>query len=179
MPDTQPKHKRVLHDSTPAGLPRWLRAADNAVRKPKSAGAKLYYRRVANAQRIREEFGDGGPVVFFKTEGYRDRGDGSWYARVTETRDAVACGNFCAAMHVQKNYLTEFRTVREGTYRERHWRTGEMREYPRFVRYEVKVTVDEIESFMQNDERTNLLGLTDIKLRRPVRCVICWSPVKN
>lgn len=169
------KHKRVLHDSTPVGLPRWLRAADNAVRNPNSPGAKLYYRRVANAQRIREKYGDGGPVVFFKEHYSYTVVDGRYVSNhsVTDKRDVIACSNFCAAVHTQKRYMTEFRSVQEGTKTERG------REYPNYVRYEVPVTFEELEDFLQTDERNNLLELTDIKLKRPVRCIVCWTPVKN
>ena len=177
MPNTdyRPKHKRVLHDSTPRGLPRWLRAADNAVRNPNSPGAKLYYRRVANAQRLREQYGDGGPVVFY------DYRYSNWETReitVSDKRNAIACSFFCAAMHVQQAYLQEFEHVQEGVIQTLHWMTREPIEYPNYVRYETPVEMQKIVEFLECDPRTNLLSLTDIKLKRSVKCIVCWTPVK-
>lgn len=134
--ETKPKHKRVLHSTTPRGLPRWLRAADNAVRKPNSLGAKLYYRRVANAQRLREQIGDGEPVVFFPYQ---------W----NKSRRELACSFFCAAMHAQLTFLSEFNTV------------------------------DRLIEFLETDERCDLLSNAGIRLKRSVKCVVCGTPVKN
>lgn len=163
---TKPKHKRVLHDSTPQGLPRWLRAADNAVRNPNSPGAKLYYRRVANAQRVRERYGSGEPVVFFRS-----------IPRASTRREAIACSTFCAALHVQKAYLEEFRNVQEGTKPWTNWQ-GEVVQLPNYVRYERPVPMDEIVNFLEQDPRNALLAHSGITLKRPVRCVVCWTPVK-
>lgn len=160
--DTKPRHKRVLHDSTPRGLPRWLRAADNAVRNPNSPGARLYYRRVANAQRLRERLGDSGPSVFY-----------NW----RNERDAITCGLFCTGMHAQQAHLSEFKIEQWGTKTYTAY-DGERHESPNYLRVETPVTEDRLLDFLMQSEKVNLLAVSGVVLKRPVKCAVCGTPVK-
>lgn len=153
------KHARVLHDATPKGLPRWLRAADNAVRNPNSPGARLYHRRVSNAHLLRERITDHtGPVTFTKWNGSKE----------------YTCSLFCAAMHAQLTSLQEFEYERHGYTGYRNWR-GEWVTQPNYVRVETPVTLEQLITFFQEDDSVTL----DLMTNRQVTCRVCGTKIKR
>lgn len=102
-----PKHKKPTPyaGGTPRGPERWMRAAHNAFTRPNTQAAKLFMTRVSNAHRLREKFGDGGPVVFFEYTTAWDLDEGVVVLdQVKHERRYVVCSHYCAAMQVQLDF---------------------------------------------------------------------------
>ncbi len=152
-----PKHKKpaAYGGSTPRGPQRWARAADNALRNPRSGGAKLYQDRVANARAISDDFEDRlvGPIVFMD--------DGK--------RKDVACGLFCAVMNAQLVWSTQSRAelrqlVTDGRFeRVRVWRNP--------------TTGSDVEYRVYETLSMTRLDVADLKASRA--CCVCGTTVRK